>query len=87
MKVDEVSKVPELPQIRSGEVQRQSQLEQQNVQPPKPPDQVTISQAARFTQEADQAARTEKLRQTLQHGVDVKPAELAKTLLSEGVVR
>lgn len=87
MKVDEVSGVPELPQIRSADVQRQTELERQNMQPPKPPDQVVISQAARFGPEADPAARTEKLRQAMQRGLEVKPGELAKTLVREGVVR
>lgn len=86
MKVDEVSGPPEVPQIRSGEIQRLTQMEQQNAQPPKPPDQVVISQAARFAPEVNSAARTEKLRQAMQKGLQVNPKQLANTLANDGVV-
>ncbi|MDA8345056.1 MAG: hypothetical protein M0Z66_06190 [Thermaerobacter sp.] len=87
MKIDEVSGVPELPSIRQGDLQREAELQRQNVQPPTPPDQVEISQAARFAPEANPAARVEKLRQALDRGLQVHSAEVAKALVRDGVVK
>lgn len=87
MKVDEVSNVPELPQIRQGDLQRQAELQRQNVQPPTPPDQVEISQAARFAAETNPAANVEKLKQALDRGLQVRPQQIAKKLVQDGVVK
>jgi anti-sigma28 factor (negative regulator of flagellin synthesis) len=87
VKIDEVAGVPELPQIRQGDLQREAELQRQNVQPPTPPDQVEISQAARFAPEANPAARVEKLRQALERGLRVSPQEIAKALVRDGAVR
>ncbi|GEM_PF-3263804 len=87
MKVDEVSGIPEVPQIRQGQAAREAELQRQNVQPPTPPDQVEISQAARFAAAPDQAARVEKLKAEVQKGISVKPDQIATALVSQGVVR
>ncbi len=87
MKIDEVSGVPELPQIRQGDLQRQAELQRQNVQPPTPPDQVEISQAARFAQDANPGARVQKLKQALDRGLHVTPSEIAKALVQDGTVK
>ncbi len=87
MKIDEVSGVPELPQIRQGDLQRQAELQRQNVQPPTPPDQVVLSQAARFAADANPAARVEKLKQALGQGLQVNASDIAKALAQDGVVK
>jgi anti-sigma28 factor (negative regulator of flagellin synthesis) len=87
VKIDEVSNVPELPQIRQGDIQREAELQRQNVQPPTPPDQVEISQAARFTQDQNPAARVEKLKQALDRGLQVSSGEIAKALVRDGAVK
>ena len=87
MKVDEVSGIPEVPQIRQGQAAREAELQRQNVQPPTPPDQVEISQAARFAAPPDQAARVEKLKAEVQKGIAVKADKIASALVSQGVVR
>ena len=87
MKVDEVSGIPEVPQIRQGQFAREAELQRQNVQPPTPPDQVEISQAARFAVAPDQAARVEKLKAEVQKGLNVNSANIAQALVSQGVVR
>ena len=87
VKIDEVSNVPELPQIRQSDLTREAELQRQNVQPPTPPDQVEISQAARFAQEQSPAANVEKLKQALDRGLQVRPGEIAKALVRDGVVK
>lgn len=87
MKVDEVSGIPEVSQIRQGQAAREADIARQNVQPPTPPDQVEISQAARFAAAPDQAARVEKLKAEMQKGISVKPDNIATALQSQGVVR
>ena len=87
MKVDEVSGIQDVPQIRQGEVARETELQRQNVEPPTPPDQVEISQAARFAPETNQPARVEKLRQQLQEGGAVNSQKIAQGLEQDGVVQ
>lgn len=87
VKVDEVSGIPEVPQIRQGQFAREAELQRQNVQPPTPPDQVEISQAARFAAAPDQAARVEKLKAEVQKGISVQADKIATALQSQGVVR
>lgn len=87
MKIDEVSGVPELPLVRQGDLQRQAEMQRQNAQPPTPPDQVVISQAARFAPETNPGARVQKLKQALQGGLGTAPADIAKALVQDGAVK
>jgi len=86
VKIDEVSGAPEVPQLRQNEASREAELQAQNVSAPTPPDQVEISQAARFAAAPDQAARVEQLKAEVQKGISVQPDKIARAMVQEGVV-
>lgn len=86
MKIDEVSGAPEIPNIRSQDLARQTELERQNVQPPQPPDQVDVSQAVRAAQTSDPTGQVQKLRALLQNSPRIDAQALAAKLQKDGVL-
>jgi len=85
VKIDEVQGSPEVPQVRSQDVVRQSELQRQAVQQVTPPDQVELSSSARQMGSRDVAARAASLKSEL-NSAAIDPQAVAVSLLKDGVL-